>query len=201
MTRGSARLLVPVAVCAALSAGLLSACGDDDEPDVTPTPVVTVTPTPAPTAVSTPDATSEPTASAEPTSSAEPTAGAAALTDGRYPAHLTAVNVSDRTITFDVVQFLTGDDATKAAQEDGAEAPPPNDYYIRNTNPALRTLPIPMDSVITVNTLEAETSGDSSKDVTVTLEQLAGYANLADYTFWITVKDGVIGALAEQFLP
>jgi hypothetical protein len=196
MTRGSARFVAPV-VCAVLSAGVLSACGDDDEPDVTPTPVVTVTPTPSPTSVPTPEAT----ASAEPTSSAEPSSGAAALTDGRYPAHLTAVNATDRTITFDVVQFLTGDAATKAAQEDGAEAPPPNDYYIRNTNPALRTMPIPMDATIKVNTLEAETSGDSTKDVTVTLERLATYDHLADYTFWLTVKDGVISAVEEQFVP
>jgi hypothetical protein len=29
-----------------------------------------------------------------------------------------------------------GEDATKAAAEDNKESPPPNDYYIRNVNPA-----------------------------------------------------------------
>lgn len=199
MTRVPARLMAPAAVWAVLSAGLLAGCGNDDEPDVTPTPVVTATP--EPTVTPTPTPTPEPTGSAEPTSSAEPSSGAVALTDGRYPAHLTAVNVAERTITFDVVQFLTGDAATKAAEEDGAEAPPPNDYYIRNTNPALRTMPVPADATITVNTLESETTGSSTKDVAITLERLASYQDLAGYTFWLTVKDGVITVVAEQFVP
>jgi hypothetical protein len=62
-------------------------------------------------------------------------------------------------------------------------------------------MPVPADATITVNTLEGETSGSSTKDVAVTLERLAGYENLADYTFWLTVKDGVVTVIEEQFVP
>ena len=51
-----------------------------------------------------------------------------------------------------------------------------------------------------VNTLAGETSGDSAKDVTVDLKQLAGY-NLANHLFWVTVDNGTITKIAEQFLP
>ena len=42
-------------------------------------------------------------------------------------------------VTVDVIQFLTGDAAARAAGED-VEVPPPNDYYIRNTSSRLRIL-------------------------------------------------------------
>ena len=52
------------------------------------------------------------------------------------------------TITFDLIQFFTGEAATKAAAEDGQGSPAPNDYYIRNVNPRLRTLPVRADAPI-----------------------------------------------------
>src|SRR5262249_17373983 len=139
-------------------------------------------------------------ASAEPSASASASSTSEVLSDGRHPAYLTKVNAGDRQLTFDVIQFLTGDEAIKAAKEDGVDGPP-NDYYIRNVNPALRTLPVSSDATITVNTLEAENTGDSTKDVTVTLEKLGSYQRLSGVPFWLTVKDGVITAIAEQFVP
>jgi hypothetical protein len=67
--------------------------------------------------------------------------------------------------TVDVVQFLTGAAAARAAGEDNAEVPPPNDYYIRNTNPQLRTLPVASDAPITINVHAAQESGSSTKDI------------------------------------
>jgi hypothetical protein len=49
------------------------------------------------------------------------------------------------TISFDAAQFLSGEAANEAAVEDGATPagePVPNDYYIRNPEPALETLPV-----------------------------------------------------------
>ena len=55
-------------------------------------------------------------------------------------------------VTVDVIQFLTdGDAAARAAGEDGAEVPPPNDYYIRNTSSRLRILRVASGAPITVN--------------------------------------------------
>jgi hypothetical protein len=56
----------------------------------------------------------------------------------------------------------------QAAAEDGEESPPPNDYYIHNVNPRLRTLPVRSDAPITVNVLAAQSTGSATKDVAVT---------------------------------
>jgi hypothetical protein len=50
--------------------------------------------------------------------------------------------VAGRTLTVDVIQFLTGREAEEAYHRDHPEDPlgPPNDYYILTVNPRLRTL-------------------------------------------------------------
>ncbi|HET9006471.1 MAG TPA: hypothetical protein VFQ04_07125 [Actinomycetes bacterium] len=124
------------------------------------------------------------------------------LADGRHPVYLKTVDPDQQTITFDLIQFFTGEAATKAAAEDGQESPPPNDYYIRNVNPRLRTLPVRSDAPITVNVLAAPSTGSSTKDVSVTLDELAGYfPNSGTAPFWITVDQGQVTKVAQQFLP
>jgi hypothetical protein len=182
MVTAAARL-TPAVLVLLLAAG----CASHRTVDLTPGPTATATLTPSPTATDTPTAT--------------PTADASALTNGKHPVYLTTVDVDGRKLTIDVVQFFTGTAAADAAREDGsAEVPPPNDYWIRNANKLLRTLPIAADATITVNTLAGETSGDSAKDVSVTLTQLAGYS-LTNHLFWVTVDGGSITKIAEQFLP
>jgi hypothetical protein len=52
----------------------------------------------------------------------------------------TAVDAEGEQVTIDVVQFFFGDAATEAARADGStDLPPPNDHWIRNVNPELRT--------------------------------------------------------------
>jgi hypothetical protein len=188
MVTAAARL-TPAALVLLLAAG----CTSHRTVDLSPQPAATVSATPAPSE------SPSPTDSATPT--ATPTAEAGALINGKHPGYLTAVNVESRRLTIDVVQFFTGTAAADAARQDGsAEVPPPNDYWIRNANKLLRTLPIATDATITVNILAGETSGDSAKDVAVDLAQLAGY-NLANHLFWVTVDNGTITGIAEQFLP
>lgn len=106
------------------------------------------------------------------------------------------------TITFDLIQFFTGEAATKAAAEDGEESPPPNDNYIRNVNSRLRTLPVRPDAPITVNVLAAQSTGSSTKDVPVTLDELASYfPNSGTAPFWITVEQGQVTKIAQHLLP
>jgi hypothetical protein len=146
--------------------------------------VTTAAPTPTPTAAA--PATTEP----------------AVLADGRHPVYLKTVDASGRTITFDLIQFFTGDAATKAAAEDGEESPPPNDYYIRNVNPRLRTLPVQAGAPITVNVLAAQETGSSTKNVPVDLEKLASYfPNSGTPPFWITVAQGQVTRMEQQYLP
>jgi hypothetical protein len=178
-----ARLLT-AALLALVAAAGLGGCGGSEEPSAPGAPTATTTAAPATNAAS--PTTSEPVV----------------LADGRHPAYLKTVDPDRRTITFDLIQFFTGEAATKAAAEDDKESPPANDYYIRNVNPRLRTLPVATDAPITVNVLAAQTTGSSTKDVSVTLEKLAGYfPNSGTPPFWITVAQGQVTRIAQQYLP
>jgi hypothetical protein len=58
------------------------------------------------------------------------------------------------------------------------------------------------DAPITANTLTAQSSGSASKNVPLTLDQLAGYFPAADADpFWITVEGGQVTRMAQQYLP
>jgi hypothetical protein len=142
------------------------------------------------------------TAAPAPTAATPTTSEPVVLADGRHPVYLKTVDPDRPTITFDLIQFFTGEAATKAAAEDGEESPPPNDYYIRNVNSRLRTLPVRSEAPITVNVLAAQSTGSSTKDVSVTLDELASYfPNSGTAPFWITVEQGQVTKIAQQFLP
>jgi hypothetical protein len=154
----------------------------------------------------------EPAASPQP---AEPEATSpgsdVVLEDGRHPVHLIELDVAGRRVTFDLIQFFTGEEAIAAYREDGRADPddldPPNDYYIRNVNPRLRTLPIRGEAAVTVVRL-GEASGAGS--VPWTLAELPRHLSeratgpegrLSWSPYWLTVEDGVVVALDEQYLP
>jgi hypothetical protein len=146
--------------------------------------------------------TSASTATPGATAGAPATSEPVVLADGRHPVYTKTVDPDQQTITFDLIQFFTGEAATKAAAEDGEESPPPNDYYIRNVNSRLRTLPVRSDAPITVNVLAAGSTGSATKDVAVTLAELASYfPNSGTAPFWITVDQGQVTKAAQQFLP
>ncbi|MGQ0465664.1 MAG: hypothetical protein ACT4QG_10140 [Sporichthyaceae bacterium] len=196
-------------LAAALLVLLPTACGKAAaKPSFDELPLTTALPAPPETPSAPPEpppATATPTATPLETvvpSATPSTNPAEALVDGRHPAYLTAVDAQAGKVTLDLVQFFTGTAAAQAAGEDGAaEVPPPNDYWIRNRNTQLRTLTVDYNATITVNTLAAEETGNSRKDVTVTLAKLGSYPSLANRMFWITVSGGAITALTEQFLP
>jgi hypothetical protein len=130
---------------------------------------------------------------------AEPTTD---LEDGRYAARITDVDPAARTVTVDVVQLFLGKDAARAAAEDhAAEVPPPNDVWIRNQSSRLRTLSVAPAARITVNVHGADESGSSVKDTSISFDKLAQVRDLASGVFWLTVKDGVVTRVAEQYLP
>jgi hypothetical protein len=180
------RRLTAAALAAALAVGL-AACGSDE-------------PEPGGGAAQPTDGSAAP---AQPTTADAPTTGQAAdplqLENGRHPVVLTRVSVSGRTATFDLVQWFTGDAATKAAAEDGEESPPPNDYYIRNVNPRLRTLPIAAGARLTLTRLTMGQGGNAAGGIEVDLATVA--ANGLDHLFWATVQGGQIARLEEQYVP
>jgi len=141
-------------------------------------------------------------ASTVPVTTRATTSEPVALADGRHPVLIKTVDVQGRRITFDLIQFLTGEAAIKAAAEDHQESPPPNDYYIRNVNPRLRTLPVRSGAPMTVNNLAYQESGNSTKNVTVTLAKLASLMpKQGGPPIWITVQNGQVTKIAEQFVP
>jgi hypothetical protein len=131
-----------------------------------------------------------------------PTGQPVVLPDGRHPIFVSSVDPNRRMISVDLIQFYWGDDATREAAKDHKESPPPNDYYIRNINPRLRTLPVRADATITCNTLTAGYTGSVTKDVPVQLYRLA-IVLPPTYSppFWITVRHGQVVRIAEQYVP
>ena len=120
----------------------------------------------------------------------------AVLADGRHPVCLKAVNPARGTITFDLIQWYFGADAAREAAKDHQESPPPNDYYIRNVNPTLRTLPATADTAVTVNNLLG-----SHQSVPVSLAKLATLTHDRSPVFWITVSHGQVLRISEQWVP
>jgi len=201
----ASRLVAVAALLATLALG--TGCGDGKQSSASRTPPGSATPTaqqgqptatPTPVPSPSPAATSPAGASPATASSVDPNV----LQDGRQPARIERVDAARRRITVDVVQFLVGAEASRAAAEDHApEVPPPNDYWIRNTNPKLRTLPVAAGAPVTVNVHGAPVSGDSTKDIPRTLAQLAVIPSLDSGLFWLTVRNGVVTRIQEQYLP
>ncbi len=112
-----------------------------------------------------------------------------------------------KALTFDLAEFLTDQAATDAAAAHGDESPPPNGYYIVNDNPLLRTVPISPDVTIryfpssgpaccqhqpgTLDGFAAAVNGTSITD----------YPDMGFSPWWITLKDGVIVTISQQYLP
>jgi hypothetical protein len=156
-----------------------------------------------PPTVSAPPTVTGPAVTNPPATSRHSTSKAVVLADGRHPVYIRTVDPDSRKITFDLIQFYFGDDATREAAKDHKESPPPNDYYIRNVNPALRTLPVRADATITVNTLAAGYTGSATKNVGVQLYRLQIMLDARGYSppFWITVRSDQVVKVAEQYLP
>ena len=158
-----------------------------------------------------PDQSASPTSgqpAAAPTTKAPAPAGGttdsqpAVLVDGRHPVIIKTVDPDRRTITFDLIQLYWGDDATTEAAKDHQESPPPNDYYIRNVNPRLRTMSVWADAPITCNTLAAGYTGSATKNVRLPLDRLAiVLPHDGGGLFWITVRHDRVVKIAEQYVP
>jgi hypothetical protein len=181
----------------ALIAPLAAACSDDGGE-----PRAVTQSTAAPSASAAAPSTGQPTGTPPSAPPAGTTAAARTdLADGVHVAHVVRVDPAARAVTVDVIQFLTGDAAARAAAEDGAEVPPPNDYYVRDVSSRLRTLPVASGAPITVNVHGAQESGSATTDIPKTLAELAGVRGFADGTYRLTLEDGRVIRIAEMYLP
>jgi hypothetical protein len=192
------RALAPFALTAAL---LASACARNEVGAGGTAPVGTSSPSvqatsPAPSESATESPSSQPSPLIE---------------DGRNFTFIKSVDVSDgtATVTYDLAYFLTGDEAVQAAKDHGDEAPPPNDYYIVNDNPRLRTVPLATEANLTLldwnhccdQTFEGNLAdfARSFDEGELTADGHIYKGNLSPY--WLVARDGAIVRIVEQYLP
>ena len=133
----------------------------------------------------------------------------AALPDGRHFGFIKSVdlNSSPSTMVFDLAYFLTGDEANAAAAKRGDEVPVPNDYYIVNDNPKLRTLQVsPNADIELVDWKECcdkvfKPNWQKFQDSFALDEAPAGRYKGKFTHYWVTVNRGEVVQIQEQFVP
>jgi hypothetical protein len=134
----------------------------------------------------------------------------AALEDGTHFGYVRSVDQVAGEIVFDLAYFLTGEEANRAYQEEtGETGPVPNDYFVDNDNPRLRTLLLAPD--VRLRLLDwnecCETFFDGDLGPFAEAIQTQGdvidggrlYRGLSQW--WITVVDGVVTQIEEQYTP
>jgi hypothetical protein len=115
-------------------------------------------------------------------------------------------------VSADYVQWFVGEEANIAAREDGVipeDETVSNDYYIRNDNPQIRELNLSPVAPIVLQACMDE--GACVTTVGVTVDQWSelvgggepdGWAWYGgSLPYWLTVRDGEIIQVVEQYLP
>ena len=161
------------------------ACSDDGDQTAAPTTGVTTSGTPT-SAADLADCSHRPSGSSQ------------ALFDpsgGTYAAQAVAVEGPDR-VRFDIVQWLSGEDANEAYfRETGDDSGAPNDYFIVNESNEVRVARVAEDADIYV--LRADGYADSLH--AVSLKDVP--TNKPERTFWLTFTDGSITEICQQYRP
>jgi hypothetical protein len=122
--------------------------------------------------------------------------GAGELPDGRWFG--TIASLSDETLELDVACWFIGEDAVLAAEEDGQESPPPNDYYVRDESSDVSTAEIAPDATAVFY----PTGSPEGETGTVADLAAAGEARGAyPYGVWVEVSGGLVVGVEEQWVP
>ncbi|HDP69984.1 MAG TPA: DUF1049 domain-containing protein [Actinobacteria bacterium] len=109
-------------------------------------------------------------------------------------------------LKIDYVQFLVGEEADEAAREDGEIGPgehAPNDYYIRNVSPKIRTLEVDKGAEIVVETYPITAEGFvlNKQELNFTTFKQAFENDQITALCWITLENNVVIKIEEQFVP
>jgi hypothetical protein len=161
-------------------------------------------------------APSDPTGVTAPTGPTSPTGPTgetgtppAELEDGEHFGFVEEVDPADGSLVFDLAYFLTGEAANEAAAEHGDEVPVPNDYYIVNDNDRLRTLLLADDVELSLldwnHCCDERFDGDLdtfARAIDEETFEAGGFVyNGRLSPYWLTVEDGEIVRIEEQYLP
>jgi hypothetical protein len=155
------------------------------------TPIATGTPyAPSPTKVT---HSPKPSPTVTPTPAPDPNA----LADGVYPTYITDVDVTASAITVDVVQLFRGEDAVRAARQDGVSWQDSKylDIYLRNENPLLRTLPVADGaSIVFVGGCESPSTHVGLVKLSKTIAKDTG-----GYYYDVEMRDGTVVSIDQQY--
>lgn len=108
----------------------------------------------------------------------------------------------DGSLFFDVVQWLTGEDAMNryVADNPGETEGPPNDYYVVNENDLVRSAPLDSGADIWLVDLLVDSDADVDRaDRDGLLENISSYGDRVVY--WLTFDSGAIIEVCEQYVP
>ena len=139
-----------------------------------------------------------------------PSPADAALEDGRHFGYVRSVDPGAGTIEFDLAYFLSGKQADQAYQEaTGDTGHVPNDHFVVNDNPLLRTLTLAPDARLRLLDWNhcCETFFDG--DLSLFAQAIEQQADVADgdliyrgqSQWWVTVENGVVTQIEEQYSP
>ena len=128
------------------------------------------------------------------------------VSDGRHFGFLKSVDGEG--IHFDRAEFLTGAAGERAARDAGALAPGEplsNDYFIRDDG--ARTIALPVADTVDVTVAGCATScregfaigyGELNAEL---VDERRGDTYRGNAAYWVTVSNGKVVALDEQYLP
>ncbi len=134
----------------------------------------------------------------------------ASLEDGRHFGYVRSVDTDARTIEFDLAYFLSGEKADRAYQEATDDTGPvPNDHFVVNDNPMLRTLALAPDVRLRLldwnHCCETFFDGDLAPFAQAIREQAdvtdGGMIYRGQSSWWITIENGVVTEIEEQYSP
>ena len=143
--------------------------------------------------------------------------------DGRYFGSVRAADAKSQppTISFNVAQFFFGKDVQKAAEEDGMVAPGEpvsNDHYARDRDAEVQILKVAKDAQVTAArpvtrlTVPRE-AWDRCRSGCMdglpvrlavffaSFEQKSEHRSPAGGPFWVTIRDGLVVRIDEQYFP
>ncbi len=193
-------ILAALAVMSVLTAGACSSShGSASAPDTTASGATTVTsaqPTPPSVPISIPASTDSTSPDG---SGCTPPAGGS-LPDGIWFGVLKSVDTAHDAIGLDLACWFSGAAAQAAA---GSSTPVDNDYFVRNENPKIYTLPT-ATKVAVLPLAENASGGFSGTDAAPTTGVASAQAILGSDTpkyVWVEITDGLVTVIQAQFTP
>jgi len=133
-------------------------------------------------------------------------------------AHVSDVDLVERTLLADDVEFLTGDDAAAAARQDGVIAAGeelPNDFFLRNLDPAPNLVAIGDPWMVVLQACYLD-DGPCVVEQAVGIDDWLGllddpaaaaerfgwnWYGFGNSPYWLTIQDGVVVQIRELYLP